>query len=262
MNAETEPENENRRAPLKLRPVVWRQLIFLLAFCGFQEWLFSHWSHRPVVPASLGGLLAYLGVVAYEWSVRPPVLRFWDDGSDYRLQVRRKANGAVLYRSEQDTLASTDFRSVDFAGCALQEIRASGSDFQGADLHGADLSGADLTSARLQAANLCGASLYRCRLKRAKLQGADLRGADFRGHGLFVTLSDDYLAEADFRGAFYNAATRWPMGFDPRRRGCVLVEEVHSDLPIPTQSVQAGAALLPIPRETLPPAPVEVEVQL
>lgn len=47
----------------------------------------------------------------------------------------------------------------------------------------------------------------------AKLQQARLQGADLRGTS---------LQKAKLTGAKYDAATRWPSGFDPQAAGAVL----------------------------------------
>lgn len=258
MQTETQPANDDEQRVLRLRPAVWRNLCFLLGYCALQEWLFSLWKHAPSTPASLWGVVVWLTVVAYERRTCPPVLRFWEDGSRFRLQVRKKSNGITVFRSEQDTLAAADLRMVEFGGCNLQGVCATNADFRGADLSGANLSDADLIRARLESANLRGARLCRTRLSGANLEGADLRGADFRAHDLIVSLTEDFLTGTDFRGAYYCSATRWPRGFDPAARGCVLVEAEHSKLPIPTYLAPSEASVLPIPRGA---APAEQGVQ-
>src|SRR5438067_1564918 len=83
----------------------------------------------------------------------------------------------------------------------------------GADLHGAylvfaPLAGANLDFADLTDANLRGANLAGVSLGLADLSGADLTGAN--------------MSAAALTGAFYDATTRWPVGFDPRRHGAIL----------------------------------------
>jgi len=73
---------------------------------------------------------------------------------------------------------------------------------RGADLRRAQLAGADLRSADLRGAYL----------PNADLSGADLRGADLR---------EAHVLDAEFRGALYDAGTRWPRYFRPRWNGCL-----------------------------------------
>ena len=67
-------------------------------------------------------------------------------------------------------------------------------------LRGRDLRGVDLTNARLRYADM----------SDTDLRGVDLTGADLEG--AFLT------------NALYDANTRWPDGFNPRKRGARLVE--------------------------------------
>jgi uncharacterized protein YjbI with pentapeptide repeats len=68
-----------------------------------------------------------------------------------------------------------------------------------------------LSEADLYEANLVGANLNGVILREANLSGADLGGADLHG--------------ADLTGAKYNAATKWPDGFDPAAAGAVKVND-------------------------------------
>jgi hypothetical protein len=58
--------------------------------------------------------------------------------------------------------------------------------------------------------DLAGAFLSDADLSDTDLRGVDLRGADLDGAWL--------------RGARYDAETRWPEGFDPKKRGAAFVE--------------------------------------
>jgi uncharacterized protein YjbI with pentapeptide repeats len=60
-------------------------------------------------------------------------------------------------------------------------------------------------------------------LNKVSLAGRDLRGRSFSGVTLTeVDLRGAHLTGADFRGAVYDEFTRWPAGFDPRKRGARL----------------------------------------
>lgn len=56
-------------------------------------------------------------------------------------------------------------------------------------------------------------------MRGACLVGADLSHSDLRG----VDLTGADLENACLRGALYDAQTRWPDGFEPRRHGAVRV---------------------------------------
>jgi hypothetical protein len=111
--------------------------------------------------------------------------------------------------------------------------------YRGASLHRADLRRANLAGARLAGARVAGAIFT----------GAELRGADFVGRGVNRVLWDHDLREADFRGALYNAATRWPGGVFPEELGCVLSGEEAECLPIPHAGAGRADQDLPLPAE-------------
>lgn len=96
---------------------------------------------------------------------------------------------------------------ADLQGADLTEARLCGADFTGywPLLHGQDAW--SFSQQTLTPANMAGASLVR----------ADLRGAIFRD-GIHPDVD---LREVDLEGAVYDKTTRWPKGFDPRRKGAV-----------------------------------------
>lgn len=199
---------------------------------------------------SWGMLAATIVVLAVrERRRRPAVLRMWDDGSPYRLVVRRQRSGEVLLRSEQDTLAGQDLRGVRWAMADLMDVNLKGADLREADLRSADLRKAYLKGTDLRGTNLAGARLAGARVAGATLEGADLRGADFLGRGAGRVFWDHDLREADLRGAYYNAATRWPTGFYPAECGCILLDDDTLQLPIPHGVVSEGSSALPLPSE-------------
>lgn len=67
---------------------------------------------------------------------------------------------------------------------------------------------------------LRGACLVAADLSRARLCDADLTHADLREGRLLGA----NLTSARLRGARYDAATRWPPGFNPRRHGAVKAD--------------------------------------
>jgi hypothetical protein len=91
---------------------------------------------------------------------------------------------------------------------------------EGAKLANVDLASASLTRLNMKRADLRNASLIRTRCFETDFRGADLRGADLR----WALLAGADLREADLEGAKLNGAvydrfTRWPPGFNPRKRG-------------------------------------------
>jgi hypothetical protein len=97
----------------------------------------------------------------------------------------RRSIHRFLQRATAQYRASRDNRNRSFRGTNLERARLSKMDLTGADLRGTILRDADL-------------------------RHTDLRGANLKG--------------ADLRGAQYNSKTRWPAGFNPRRRGARLVQ--------------------------------------
>ena len=87
------------------------------------------------------------------------------------------------------------------------------------DLSGARLSGSILLGAKLARASLKGTDLTKADLSNAVLRGADLHGAKLQG----ANLTGADLTGADLTNALYDAATRWPTGFDPQKHGALLV---------------------------------------
>lgn len=105
-----------------------------------------------------------------------------------------------------------------------------------ADLAEADLSDADLRHTLMRRTGLCHADLRSadfgdCWMDETDLRGADLRGADLSGALVLrpnprdgsTLVRDPGLPGVKLAGARYDASTRWPPGFQPGRRGAVLV---------------------------------------
>ena len=93
-------------------------------------------------------------------------------------------------------------------------------------LVGANLSGANMVSVNLSGANLFGAYLSGADLRKADLSEADLRKTflgktDLRGANLRTANLDSVLLD----GAWYDADTIWPKGFDPEEYGTLLVDD-------------------------------------
>lgn len=120
---------------------------------------------------------------------------FLAEGRDLTRVDLKYADLSHLDLSGRD-LANVDLSHAHLAGCVL-----SGADLLGATLDHADLGRCDLRNADLTAASVFGTSFWR----------ADLRGADLR-----LCLN---ILMANFRGARFDAHTRWPKNFDPQAAG-------------------------------------------
>jgi uncharacterized protein YjbI with pentapeptide repeats len=75
------------------------------------------------------------------------------------------------------------------------------------------LTNADLQFAQFRQANLAGANLAHTALQFAQFSRANLAGANLQGAQFFFTNLTD---------ARYDARTRWPATFNPRKHGAIL----------------------------------------
>lgn len=125
-------------------------------------------------------------------------------------------------------LSRAKFSLASLKGANLSRADLRGSEFSSAFWFGTNLSQANLSQAKLdraylQQANLEGAILaganlsraffFDANLKRADLQGAMLDGANLSGTNLVLA----NLQQAKFDGTIYDAATRFPNGFERGR---------------------------------------------
>jgi uncharacterized protein YjbI with pentapeptide repeats len=107
-------------------------------------------------------------------------------------------------------LSVATLRGASLTGANLSKAYLSAANFSDAKLVRTDLSGADLGAAKfiranLSAANLSGVEPVETNFLRANLSGVDLSGLDLR--------------PAILRKAKADRSTRWPLGFDWRRKG-------------------------------------------
>jgi uncharacterized protein YjbI with pentapeptide repeats len=99
---------------------------------------------------------------------------------------------------------------LDLAETNLDRAMLQAARFRRAGLRGTNLRGARLLRADLSEAYLGGSDLRWANLREANLSGSDLRDANLR---------EANLSGADVREVWYDDATSWPEGFDPRRAG-------------------------------------------
>jgi hypothetical protein len=251
---------------LRLREV-WLADTFASAAASFLLALNLWAARRGQYRWHVDGVLSTLGML-FLCAIILPVLR--QAGTQYPSAganfAGRNLQGADL---EGCNFGYANLRHANFSGAALRPAF-----FQGADLTGANFAGTELSHASFYRANATGANLTRADLRdalmqmallkgallhdtdlrnanldylypggiyRTDLRNADLTGADLRG----ASLRDADLTGADLRGASlhgailtgaqYDARTRWPPGFDPKRHGAKLIKPstAHQDsLPV------------------------------
>lgn len=106
-----------------------------------------------------------------------------------------RSTGGVPTRPDRPGRTAFDFRNRVLTGQKFHNLDLRGTDFSGANLRGVEFQGANLEKARFQGAFMGGANFTDCRLKNA-----------------------------DLKGAWYDANTRWPDGFDPNAAGARPIE--------------------------------------
>lgn len=126
-------------------------------------------------------------------------------------------------------LADADLSSAQLQGAHLGWANMRSSLLTSANLHMAILDRADLRKTDLQKANLRGASIKFANLSEADLRDANLglvgaqfanmQRADLRG----ANLHGASLTWAKLTNALYDQQTRWPVGFNPIKRGARMV---------------------------------------
>jgi uncharacterized protein YjbI with pentapeptide repeats len=149
---------------------------------------------------------------------------------------------------DNSTFEDCDCAKVDFSKAIAKEAVFVGADLSMAYFYDTDLSKADfrnakmdytqmgraiLTGANLEGVNMSTVGLIDAKLSDANLKGlkgigevysANFVGADVRGANL-SKMAFGNNTKPNFRMARYDAATRWPAGFDPVDAGAVLTTE-------------------------------------
>jgi uncharacterized protein YjbI with pentapeptide repeats len=164
-------------------------------------------------------------------------------GGSGLLFVRLRPALVARYRGHAAELLDAPLPGASLAGVDLGEALLFGADLRGAHLVGTDLrraalAGADLRNANLQGADLRdafmlgghavsvqrgpGKSTLKLNPKPTDLRGADLRGANLLGAQL--SMKDSRIPCVFLSGARYDAHTRWPKDFDPKKHGAILVK--------------------------------------
>lgn len=169
-----------------------------------------------------------------------------------------RQEGRVVIRAGDEGRVVAEVESPSLVGADLSGRQLERSSLWGADLRDTDFSGAQLRYAWLRDVQAEGARFCRADLQGAVLDGGDFRGADFCG----ADLRHAVLHGADFRGAVYNGSTRWPVGFRPASRGCVLIADTDCTMPsspIPAQPSRNDTSDLPVTAQA--PSPLEAGVR-
>jgi hypothetical protein len=184
------------------------------------------------------------------------------------IEIRQKGTGAVLHRVPGDTLRGANLSGADLRQADLRNADLRNADLSFAYVPRADLSGADLRGAILEGTDLGGTSLARANLSgldlgRTLYGGTDLRDANVCGTNFLVARRKNPvrstmrsmiwfmpLHPARLAGARYNAATRWPMIFDPEEAGCIRIPDSPSEV-VPAAS-PGGTGEEPIPADRAP----------
>jgi len=142
------------------------------------------------------------------------------DGSNFTGATLRNAS---FYRA---SLKGAKFVDADLRQCRLQKANLTGADFTGAvmpfiaiesNMTKATLEGLDLKQTSTYGVNFQGANLRNTKgweeITNADFQGADLRGANLGG------VRKTSLKPDQFKGAVYDAKTRWPAWIDEEMLG-------------------------------------------
>jgi len=242
------------RRKLKARPLHWiRSWLWMFAFTALFVSIADYLLLRSLSSVwhtlFMAAFLATSNEVSFvwqEWKTQPRRLRYWREVVPSGIVIRHYRTGEILLHLPGTELRAEDLRGVCLDGADLRAEKLQGFDLRGVRLRGANLFGAAMNDCNLDGADLASSRMVDVSLRGARLRGADLRGADFCGSGLNAVLTPGRLEGADFFGALYNAATRWPRGFDPGAHGCAYEGDAEQTLPIPASTSSSLPASLPI----------------
>lgn len=124
-------------------------------------------------------------------------------------------------------LSQSHFNRANLRCALLTGAKATQTRFSGASLRDANLQETDLTAAVFSLVDAPGIDLRRAKLATAVLDGADLSEALLHGADLATAVfspSVDLERPLLLHNARYDAATRWPQGFDPAAMGAMAAE--------------------------------------
>lgn len=241
------------RRTLRARPFYWLQawfwqFFFMALGVSLLELIFRNPGsiQKNVFLAVFMATSNLLSAIHLEWKTQPRQLHYWSEDKPQGIVIRHFRTGEILVHLPGTVLQPDDLRGLSLEGADLRAERLRGFNLRDARLRGANLSDAVLNDCNLENADLVGCRMVGVSLRGARLRGADLRGADFRGSGAERVLTPGRLEGADFFGALYNAATRWPRGFDPAAHGCAYENDAEQALPIPASSDNSDTRNLPV----------------
>lgn len=242
------------RRKLKARPLHWiRSWLWMFAFTALfvsiADYLLTRSLSSVWHTLFMAAFLATSNEVSFvwqEWKTQPRRLRYWREQAPSGIVIRHYRSGEILLHLPGTELRAEDLRGVCLDGADLREEKLTGVDFKNTTLRGANFEDAELYNCCFAGADLVGCRMSGAWLHGATFKGADLRGADFRGRSMIQINTVGRLEGADFFGALYNAATRWPRGFDPAAHGCAYEGDAEQALPIPASTSSSVPASLPI----------------
>jgi len=242
------------RRKLKARPLHWiRSWLWMCAFTALFVSIADYLLLRSLSSVwrtlFMAAFLATSNMVSFvwqEWKTQPRRLRYWREVAPSGIVIRHYRTGEILLHLPGTELRAEDLRGVCLEGADLHAEKLQGYDLRGVRLRGANLFGAAMNDCNLDGADLASSRMVDVSLRGARLRGADLRGADFCGSGLDAVLTPGRLEGADFFGALYNTATRWPRGFDLAAHGLAYEGDAEQALPIPTSNATLTQENLPV----------------
>jgi uncharacterized protein YjbI with pentapeptide repeats len=143
--------------------------------------------------------------------------------SQVRLQKAHAVGASFIEARGTQAKLSGDFERAVFNHAVLPRAYLVHADLKEAELEHADFLEAEGEHADIEDSHLAHANFEKSELSFANFRGADTAEVNFTDAYLDGTILTGALNldSACLSGATYNALTRWPTGFDPRRAGAV-----------------------------------------
>ena len=110
-----------------------------------------------------------------------------------------------------------------FENCRFPSVRCRNTDFSKARLTKTFLSHANIQNCNFEHADLRFVNLYKAQIWKSDLSHADMRSVRLEAATIMgCDLHEADLANIKLEECHYDAATKWPTGFDPRSHGAIL----------------------------------------